>query len=70
MAHNVVLFNDENYKILIVINGVKMCEFLLYVCMQLLKFVPSVEEIQMLSEHEREIEQMARADRFLFEMSR
>ena len=38
--------------------------------MQLLKFVPTVEEVQMLSEHEHEIEQMAKADRFLFEMSR
>ena len=39
-------------------------------CMQLLKFVPTVEEVQMLTEHEHEIEQMAKADRFLFEMSR
>jgi len=38
--------------------------------MQLLKFVPTAEEVQMLSEHEHEIEQMAKADRFLFEMSR
>jgi len=29
-----------------------------------------MEEIQMLSEHEHEIDQMAKADRFLFEMSR
>jgi len=41
-----------------------------FCCVQLLKFVPTVEEVQMLSEHEHEIEQMAKADRFLFEMSR
>ena len=35
-----------------------------------MKFVPTVEEVQMLSEHEHEIDQMAKADRFLFEMSR
>ena len=39
-------------------------------CVQLLKFVPTAEEVQMLSEHEHSIEQMAKADRFLFEMSR
>ena len=38
-------------------------------CEQLLKFVPTPEETQLLSEHEAEIEQMAKADRFLFEMS-
>lgn len=37
---------------------------------QLLKFVPTLEETQMLGEHVHETEQMARADRFLFEMSR
>lgn len=37
---------------------------------QLLKFVPTTEEIQMLSEHSRELNQMAKADHFLFEMSR
>lgn len=39
-------------------------------CEQLLKFVPTVEEVQMLGDHEHEIDQMAKADRFLFEMSR
>ena len=39
-------------------------------CEQLLKYVPTPEEVQLLGEHEHEIEQMARADRFLFEMSR
>ena len=38
--------------------------------LQLLKFIPTPEEKQLLGEHEHEIEQMARADRFLFEMSR
>ncbi|KAH9489529.1 Dishevelled associated activator of morphogenesis 2 [Bulinus truncatus] len=37
---------------------------------QLLKFVPTAEEIQLLSEYANEIENMARADRFLFEMSK
>ncbi|ELT93552.1 hypothetical protein CAPTEDRAFT_175180 [Capitella teleta] len=39
-------------------------------CEQLLRYVPSPEEAQMLSEHAHEMEQMARADRFLFEMTR
>ena len=39
-------------------------------CEQLLKYVPTAEETQMLSEHEHEMEQMARADRFLFDVSR
>lgn len=37
---------------------------------QLLKFVPSAEEVQLLSEYSHEIDNMARADRFLFEMSK
>ncbi|CAL1531259.1 unnamed protein product [Lymnaea stagnalis] len=37
---------------------------------QLLKFVPTAEEVQLLSEYAHEIENMARADRFLFEMSK
>ncbi|XP_076441930.1 disheveled-associated activator of morphogenesis 1-like isoform X2 [Babylonia areolata] len=37
---------------------------------QLLKFVPTPEESSMLSEYAAEIENMARADRFLFEMSK
>lgn len=39
-------------------------------CEQLLKFVPTPEETQMLAEHEHELEQMARADRFLYDMSK
>lgn len=39
-------------------------------CEQLLKYVPTKEEIQLLSAHEHEIDQMAAADRFLFEMSK
>ena len=39
-------------------------------CEQLLKYVPTPEETLMLGEHEHNIEQMARADRFLLEMSR
>ncbi|XP_041351931.1 disheveled-associated activator of morphogenesis 2-like [Gigantopelta aegis] len=37
---------------------------------QLLKFVPTPEETQLLSEHAQDIENMARADRFLFEMGK
>ncbi|XP_041107066.1 disheveled-associated activator of morphogenesis 2-like isoform X1 [Polyodon spathula] len=37
---------------------------------QLLKFVPEKSDIDLLEEHRHEIERMARADRFLFEMSR
>ncbi|MGH0134704.1 UNVERIFIED_CONTAM: hypothetical protein FKN15_014982 [Acipenser sinensis] len=37
---------------------------------QLLKFVPEKSDIDLLEEHKHEIERMARADRFLFEMSR
>ncbi|XP_025103883.1 LOW QUALITY PROTEIN: disheveled-associated activator of morphogenesis 2-like [Pomacea canaliculata] len=37
---------------------------------QLLKFVPTPEESQMLAEYASEIENMARADRFLYEINR
>ncbi|KAM6973426.1 disheveled-associated activator of morphogenesis 2 isoform 2-T2 [Aplochiton taeniatus] len=37
---------------------------------QLLKFVPEKCDIDLLEEHKHELERMARADRFLFEMSR
>uniref|UniRef100_A0A671K5A8 Disheveled-associated activator of morphogenesis 2-like n=1 Tax=Sinocyclocheilus anshuiensis TaxID=1608454 RepID=A0A671K5A8_9TELE len=37
---------------------------------QLLKFVPEKSDIDLLEEHKHELERMARADRFLFEMSR
>ncbi|XP_078314875.1 disheveled-associated activator of morphogenesis 1-like isoform X2 [Crassostrea virginica] len=37
---------------------------------QLLKFVPTAEETQMLMEYTKEIDNMARADRFLYEASR
>ncbi|KAF6023699.1 DAAM [Bugula neritina] len=39
-------------------------------CEQLLKFVPTPEESQMLAEHEHEMDSMARADRFLYDMSK
>lgn len=39
-------------------------------CEQLLKFVPTPEEIQMLSEYGGEVEHMAKADRFLYDMSK
>ncbi|XP_075837068.1 disheveled-associated activator of morphogenesis 2 isoform X1 [Microtus pennsylvanicus] len=37
---------------------------------QLLKFIPEKSDIDLLEEHKHEIERMARADRFLYEMSR
>ncbi|XP_033125746.1 disheveled-associated activator of morphogenesis 1-A-like isoform X1 [Anneissia japonica] len=37
---------------------------------QLLKFTPSPEEVSMLKEHEKDQENMARADRFLLDMSK
>nr|XP_002739230.1 PREDICTED: disheveled-associated activator of morphogenesis 1-like [Saccoglossus kowalevskii] len=37
---------------------------------QLLKYVPTAEEVSLLEEHKHEIDQMARADRFLFELSK
>ncbi|XP_071505919.1 disheveled-associated activator of morphogenesis 2-like [Diadema antillarum] len=37
---------------------------------QLLKYVPTPEEISLLKEHEKEVDNMARADRFFLEMSR
>ena len=39
-------------------------------CEQLLKFVPTPEETQMLAEHEHDLVSMARADRFLYDMSK
>ncbi len=38
--------------------------------LQLLKFIPEKSDIDLLEEHKHELERMARADRFLFEMSR
>uniref|UniRef100_A0A8C8REH8 Dishevelled associated activator of morphogenesis 2 n=1 Tax=Pelusios castaneus TaxID=367368 RepID=A0A8C8REH8_9SAUR len=37
---------------------------------QLLKFVPEKSDVDLLEEHKHEIDRMARADRFLYEMSR
>uniref|UniRef100_A0A8D2ARM1 Dishevelled associated activator of morphosis 2 n=1 Tax=Sciurus vulgaris TaxID=55149 RepID=A0A8D2ARM1_SCIVU len=37
---------------------------------QLLKFVPEKSDVDLLEEHKHELERMARADRFLYEMSR
>lgn len=44
---------------------------LIFVCtFQLLKFVPEKSDIDLLEEHKHELDRMAKADRFLFEMSR
>nr|XP_026239425.1 disheveled-associated activator of morphogenesis 2 isoform X2 [Urocitellus parryii] len=37
---------------------------------QLLKFIPEKSDVDLLEEHKHELERMARADRFLYEMSR
>lgn len=37
---------------------------------QLLKFTPSVEEAALLEEHSEEIDSLARADRFLYEIAK
>lgn len=37
---------------------------------QLLKFVPEKSDIDLLEEHKHELDRMARADRFLYDMSR
>lgn len=37
---------------------------------QLLKFTPSPEEAALLEEHQDELENLARADRFLYEISK
>lgn len=37
---------------------------------QLLKFIPSAEEAALLEEHSDEIDSLARADRFLYEISK
>jgi len=37
---------------------------------QLIKFIPTKEEVDLLNEHKNDIQRMAKADRFLFEMSR
>lgn len=37
---------------------------------QLLKFTPSAEEAALLEEHSEEIDSLARADRFLYEISK
>lgn len=42
----------------------------LLVLLQLLKFVPEKSDMDLLEEHKHELERMARADRFLYEMSR
>jgi len=36
---------------------------------QMIKYIPTKEETDMLNEHKNDIGKMARADRFLFEMS-
>lgn len=36
---------------------------------QLIKFIPTKEEVDLLTEHKNDIRRMARADRFLYEMS-
>lgn len=44
--------------------------FHFYCFFQLLKFVPEKADVDLLEEHKHELDRMAKADRFLFEMSR
>lgn len=46
------------------------CPLLCFSPVQLLKFVPEKGDIDLLEEHKHELDRMAKADRFLFEMSR
>ncbi len=39
-------------------------------CVKLLKFVPEKSDIELLEEHKHELDRMAKADRFLYDMSR
>lgn len=50
--------------------GSHISVFDLCLSLKLLKFVPEKSDTDLLEEHKHEIERMARADRFLFEMSR
>lgn len=47
----------------VVINGVSSL-------LQMLKFVPEKSDVDLLEEHKHELDRMAKADRFLYEMSR
>lgn len=38
--------------------------------LQMLKFVPEKSDVDLLEEHKHELDRMAKADRFLYEMSR
>lgn len=49
---------------------VNICINAVFASLQLLKFVPEKSDIDLLEEHKHELDRMARADRFLFEMSR
>jgi len=37
---------------------------------QMLKYIPSKEEIDMFNEHKNDVQKLAKADRFLYEMSK
>lgn len=37
---------------------------------QMLKFIPEKSDVDLLEEHKHELDRMAKADRFLYEMSR
>lgn len=38
--------------------------------LQMLKFIPEKSDVDLLEEHKHELDRMAKADRFLYEMSR
>lgn len=50
--------------------SVCLCFWVCLLYVKLLKFVPEKSDIELLEEHKHELDRMARADRFLFDMSR
>lgn len=66
-----MVYNMFMYATKIVVDSFKLFKWNnSYLLLQLLKFVPTSEETQMLMEYSKEIDSMARADRFLYEASR
>lgn len=47
-----------------------VCSFLWLSVLQMLKFIPEKSDVDLLEEHKHELDRMAKADRFLYEMSR
>lgn len=50
--------------------GVMLYSFWSLYVLQMLKFIPEKSDVDLLEEHKHELDRMAKADRFLYEMSR